>query len=271
VTEHQKAQRAHLALHVGVNAVDPRAYGGFTGSLLGCENDAASMLAIAVENGFTAETFVGSTATAGEVLHWLRDAGEASGEGDMLLLTFSGYGGAAPADGGAADLADTWAMFDRQLLLDELLALFARFRAGVRLVVVADCSHRSADGSREREGTGHRSRSLPRDVAFDQYTRNEPYYESIRLLAGAPYRPAYAASMLWLGACQANQLALEGASHGLFTETLLAVYNDSTFDGDYAELLHRIVQRMPSTQSPAARLFGTLETPIPHPRAFRPA
>jgi metacaspase-1 len=44
------------SLHIGLNAVDPKAYSGWSGKLAACEFDANDMQALARKQGFTKVT-----------------------------------------------------------------------------------------------------------------------------------------------------------------------------------------------------------------------
>jgi hypothetical protein len=62
--------------------------------------------------------------------------------------------------------------------------------------------------------------------------------------------------VLLTSGCQDNQLSLDGTHNGLFTATLLTVWNGGTFRGGYRRLHKQISQRMPSTQSPKFTVIG---------------
>jgi len=129
-----------VAIHIGLNLVDPQHYGGWDGQLAGCENDANDMLALSTSRGFDASTIITADATASAVSDAIAAAAEALQGGDILFLTYSGHGGQIP-DTSADEtdqLDETWVLFDRELIDDELSALYATFRPGVRIVVLSD-------------------------------------------------------------------------------------------------------------------------------------
>jgi hypothetical protein len=55
---------------------------------------------------------------------------------------------------------------------------------------------------------------------------------------------------LLISGCQDNQTSADGDRNGLFTETLLAVWKNGKFEGDYRGFHKSIVKLMPPTQTP---------------------
>jgi hypothetical protein len=56
--------------------------------------------------------------------------------------------------------------------------------------------------------------------------------------------------VLLISGCQDNQLSADGDRNGLFTETLLRVWDGGAFRGDYTQFHRQIADRMPATQTP---------------------
>ncbi|MEU7556655.1 caspase family protein, partial [Streptomyces sp. NPDC044571] len=84
---------AGLSIHVGLNHVDPRRYGGWDGQLVACENDARDMAALARAAGFDDTVILTKDATADNITAALRTAAGKLSSGDILLFTYSGHGG----------------------------------------------------------------------------------------------------------------------------------------------------------------------------------
>jgi hypothetical protein len=61
--------------------------------------------------------------------------------------------------------------------------------------------------------------------------------------------------VLLISGCQDNQLSADGAVNGLFTQTLLQVWNGG-FQGDYRRFQQAIVALMPPTQVPNYYVVG---------------
>lgn len=267
-----------VSIHVGLNSVDPQQYGGWAGELTACEFDAEDMFAIATGNGFSASKLLTKEATSTALLDALRSASGELGTGGILLLTYSGHGGRIPDTSRDEDdeLDETWVLYDRQLLDDELYAAYAAFAPGVRIAVFSDSCHSGTVtrvGPPAAAGTvgsgpvqpppsvGLRTRAMPPALAQGDFLRRRELYESVSAKspakgeAGGPAVDPQACVVLISG-CQDNQFSLDGTRNGLFTATLLTVWNGGQFHGGYRRFRDRISARMPDTQSPNFYVVG---------------
>jgi len=275
-----------LAVHIGLNRVDPAHYGGWSGALTACEADAQDMAALARAEGYETEVFLTANATRAAVLGSLERAATALTSGDILLLTYSGHGGQLPdVNGDEADLQDeTWCLYDGELVDDELGLAWAGFAAGVRILVLSDSCHsgsvtRLAYDELARTGTARRPvsrsvdesdlvyRAMPDEVALRTYRQNRDVYRRIAEALPATLPPITCAVRLISG-CQDNQLSQDGTFNGLFTGTLLRVWKDGAFRGDYYRFHRDIVRRMPPTQSPNHFVTGVPNEAFDKQRPF---
>jgi len=262
-----------ISLHIGLNSVDASHYADWAGPLNACETDANDMGDLASSRGFeTTMKLTARQATRDAVKRAIRNAAHELESGDMFLLTYSGHGGQVPDRTGDEDdrWDETWCLFDAQLLDDELYELWGEFAAGVRILVISDSCHSGSavrapslvdpdclnkGSTAENLGVaGARYRFMPRSTAEDVYRLNREFYESLQAGKTPPTDPA--ASVRLISACQDNQLALDGRRNGFFTSTLLTVWDDGRFKGDYRQFHARIQARMPSTQSPNHMVVG---------------
>jgi metacaspase-1 len=273
------------AIHVGLNAVDARHYGGWSGDLVACEFDAKDMAAIARSAGMRSTLLLTKKATRRSVLAALRAASKALRAGDLLLLTYSGHGGQiADVSGEERDkLDETWCLFDGELIDDEVFLALSRFAAGVRIFVLSDSCH-SGTVTRARIPEGGaprgRSRMMPPAVAMRTYREHQAFYDKLQRdvakAAGKASTPdpdsalarivvsrrltAIAkrckASVILISGCQDNQTSMDGDHNGVFTEQLLRVWDDGSFEGNYAQLHAAIKARMPRTQVPNLFTLG---------------
>jgi hypothetical protein len=263
-----------ISLHIGLNKVDPAHYDGWDGALQACEFDANDMESIAQSNGFTTKKLLTAEATADAVITAIRDAAGELSSGDLFLLTYSGHGGQVPDrdDEGETDRSDeTWLAFDRQIIDDELYALFGTFADGVRIFVLSDSCHSGTvtramtDGSvvpdavKTRENAAAQSprfRAMPLDVMVKTYRANAALYDGIQKQVPEPDGEP-GATILLISGCQDDQLSLDGFSNGLFTENLRAVWTDGAWSGGgYAAFRDEIVARMPADQQPQYSRVG---------------
>ena len=98
--------------------------------------DARHFFSLAVERGFVAPVLlVGEEATRDAVRARLADMASLCEPGDLFLLTFSGHGGRTRLPSGEVG---TWQLYDGVLNEEQLTSDLAQFRAGVRVLIVAD-------------------------------------------------------------------------------------------------------------------------------------
>ena len=241
------------SLHIGLNRVDQNHYLGLE-ELRSAVNDAQDMQKLA-EKIFRfdhTELIADEQATAGKVLEALGRYARLLQPGGLFLLTYSGHGGTVEdpffmkKKGDEAE-DETWCLYDRQLIDDELYEAFLQFREGVRILVVSDSCHsgtvtRVAPGLKnddpsiaarqeeelEREVEqlmkkyGYRSKKMPRTQATKVYTAHwEKAYKPVQeKFAHIQPRKEVRASVKLFAACQDNQIAFDGMKNGRFTMVL---------------------------------------------------
>ena len=254
-----------IAVNIGLNFVNPAAYNGWNGELAGCINDARDMNQIATQLGYTATMLTDAQATASEVTRSIGQAARQLAAGDICLVTYSGHGSQIiDATGDEPDGKDeTWVLWDRQLLDDELNGLWSSFAAGVRIFLLSDSCHsgtvarvmsfqkkfKSAEFAAQY---GRPVNAPPRVRAADpaavhaNYLANKSNYE----VSQWTHRASVNASVTLISGCQDNQLSSDGDANGLFTQRLKEVWNGGSFSGSYAQFHSAIVARMPSDQTP---------------------
>src|SRR5688500_15997573 len=98
------------------------------------------MQEIAEGKGFDSTIMLSKEATAEAVTGAIQEASGTLAKGDLLFLTYSGHGGQVPdtnsdENGDATD--ETWVLYDRQLVDDELFAIWGPVESGVRHYVVS--------------------------------------------------------------------------------------------------------------------------------------
>src|SRR6478609_5253766 len=130
------------SLHIGLNLVDENHYGSSL-PLSGCHNDAHDMQRITSQAGYITRILLDGEATAARVLEEIRDAARQLQSGDFFVLTHAGHGAqVADESGDEVDGKDeTWVLFDRLLVDDEIYAALAAFRTGVCVLVISDSCH----------------------------------------------------------------------------------------------------------------------------------
>jgi metacaspase-1 len=274
-----------MSLHIGLNSVNPKHYGGWSGPLAACEFDANDMEAIARSQGMTPKKLLTKAGTRKAVLAGLRAAAKALKKGDLFFLTYSGHGGQVPdASGDEDDKQDeTWCLYDAQLIDDELYFELSKFAAGVRILVLSDSCH-SGTVTRARPEPpppGWRPKLMPADVALRVYAQHQKFYDALqRALAQSAGKATLAdpdavlstlsvqsgriqsiakrlkAAAILISGCQDNQVSLDGDHNGAFTGQLRRVWNNGKFKGTHVQLHAQIVAGMPPAQTPNLFLLG---------------
>jgi hypothetical protein len=254
-----------MALTIGLNSVDPKHYGGWSGDLNACEADAADVADIAKAKGFKAQTLLTRTATRKNVTQAMDKAAASLKTGDIFLLYYSGHGGQVPdMNKDEDDFQDeTWCLYDSELIDDEIFGLLGKFAKGVRIFVLSDSCHSGTVAKTAfYQGTvGARSAAvgpdqprykfMPPDVALRTYRQNRNFYDKLQKnpkLAKA--LDEVAAAVVLISGCQDNQYSSDGTFNSLFTANLLAVWNDGRFKSNYKRFHKAIVKRMPPDQTP---------------------
>ena len=276
-----------MALNIGLNAVDPKHYQGWSGELNACEADADDMADIAKEGKFAVQKLLTKEATRAAVLDGIEKAAKALKTGDMFFLTYSGHGGQVPdRNNDEPDAQDeTWCLYDGELIDDELYAGLGRFTAGVRVLVLSDSCH-SGTVTRAMfyalRGTGAsvagspsgdparpvRYRAMPRDVALRTYRAHRAMYDRLQKSVKPNAEEAVRASVILISGCQDNQLSQDGDFNGLFTGTLLRVWKEGQFKGGYRKFHRSIVDNMPPDQTPNFFTTGASNAAFEKQRPF---
>ena len=273
-----------ISLHIGLNAVNADAYGGWDGPLAACEFDANDMAAIAKAKGIKSTVLLTKKATRSNVLAGMRSAAKALETGDLFFMSYSGHGGQVPdVTGEEEDKKDeTWCLYDGQLIDDELYFELSKFAAGVRVLVLSDSCH---SGTVTRAAPvpvtipGQRPKLMPASVAMRTYREHQAFYDKLQLdVAKAAGKAAvdpdtalanvaasgrltaivndFKPAVVLISGCQDNQTSMDGDHNGAFTEQLLRVWSQGAFTGNYAKFHARIKAALPPTQSPNLFALG---------------
>ena len=257
-----------ISLHLGLNKVDPAHYDGWDGALTACEFDADSMESIASSRGFETNKLLTTDATSATVTGAIERAAEALDAGDFFFITYSGHGGQVPDrnDEEEEDRSDeTWVLYDRQLVDDELYALWAKFKPGVRIFLLSDSCHSGSvaraiedmvpDVVATVESAAKQSphyRAIPRDKMISTYTKHKQLYDDIQksVPSSRASQGDVGATVVLVSGCQDDQLSLDGFANGRFTEELLKVWDNGAWKGSYPNFHETIRSGMPATQQP---------------------
>lgn len=272
-------------MHIGINRIDPNHY-GTEGVLRGCENDAAAMRQIAESCGFSAQTLLTTDATASNVVGAMSESISRMTAGDMLLVSYAGHGSQV-RDVNSDDedgFDETWCLYDRMLLDDEVGRALAMLPKGSRALVVLDCCHsgtairdlammreiiQSGEGSSLKKRDVEQAlvfRGLPFEIAQQAYQGHYDMYGRVKhaLRDVSPIK----AAVILLAACQDHETASDGIKNGKFTEVLLNVWSGGAFTGDYSQFHKKVGSGLNGIQTPNLLFDGELDTDFYRSRPF---
>ncbi|MGD8245372.1 MAG: caspase family protein [Anaerolineae bacterium] len=267
------------SLHIGLNRVDPNhyqdSYGNpWEGTLLACEFDAEDMQAVAESQGFQTQLLLSEEATADAVIGAITQAAEDLESGDIFLLSYAGHGGQVPDLNGEEEdeMDETWCCFDRQIVDDELYALWAGFQPGVRIFMLSDSCHSGtvAKDAELQEAAGGRGklRVLPAEVQAATYRSHRSFYDGLQTDNPDSEQLEIGASVILISGCQDDEYSSDGEENGLFTEKLLQVWDQGAFTGNLLHFQQRIVDEMPWYQNPNYFRAGTPSREFEQQRPF---
>jgi hypothetical protein len=272
-----------VALAIGLNSVDPKHYGGWSGELNACEADSNDMADIAKSQGFETTILLTRYAIRKKVIGEIRNAAQKLKKGDIFMLSYSGHGGQLPdRNQEEADATDeTWCLYDGQLVDDELYSMFGEFAQGVRILVFSDSCHSGTvtKAAYFQEQMDVRTtnvdvaetkyRFMPLDMVIHTYRLNREFYDKI--LKREDLKDAedkVKAPVLLISGCQDNQYSADGAFNGLFTSQLLTVWKEGLFRGGYKKFHKQIVGRMPPDQTPNYYIVGEKDAKFERQKPF---
>ncbi len=239
-----------LAILVGLRQVSTTAYGGWDGrdGCAGCELDVDNMERILAPLGYEIRLLKTANATKASVLAQLDEAATALTAGDTLVFYFAGHGGQQPdQNGDELDKHDeTLLAYDGEILDDQLNAIWPKFQAGVRIVMLSDSCN---------SGTNYRAirtvESLSPIVPVDRGTTQE-----------------MVAQMIHMGGCRDGFTSTGYVTGGVFTMALASIWNGGAFMGTYAALHQALVAAVTSGQSPQYNEYGPVTEEFRNERAF---
>lgn len=247
------------SLLVGLKSVDPQAYGGWDGrsGCLGCELDVDNIARILDPLEYQSRVLKTKAATAKAVLGELEKAASQCEAGDLFLFYFSGHGGQNDdGDGEEEDGQDeTLVVYDREIIDDEIDAVFRKFRAGVRIFMLSDSCN---------SGTNYRMLGInvSRSTPIAMFTKKNRAARHARS-AGSEMQ----AQLIHYGGCRDGATSAGYEDGGEFTKALCAVWNGGQFDGDY-QTFYRAIKARASGQDVQFSRYGPVESSFLGDRPF---
>jgi hypothetical protein len=111
-------------------------------------------------------------------------------------------------------------------------------------------------------------RGMPPDVRALVNAARGTALKAAQYLAGPSARSQIGASIILISGCQDDQVSMDGATNGLFTEKLKQVWDAGRYSGDYRSFWHGIGARMPASQTPNLAIEGVANPAFEQQRPF---
>jgi metacaspase-1 len=256
------------SLHIGVPRVEPTLPEAAV-PLPAAENDAIAMLTIAQQQGFRSETLIAERATADSILNSIRRNADSLKPGDIFLISFSGHGRQLPGSQGRKQ-ENAWVTYDRPVGREELQSALSQFKKGVRIVGISDCCFSQKilpvklNFLEEVLGPSNFViKAVPRvqiqartNSRMGITTRNPDHHGKLK------------ATAIIFSSSRSNALSIFLTSHGLFTQKLLAVWDNSRFGGSYHDFFLAVRYAMMRIQAPAYEVRGPRDPKFEKERPF---
>ena len=284
------SKRAGRSLHIGLNAVAPAHYGGWSGPLAACEFDANDMADIARSRGISREGAVDQGGHAREGARGHPRGSKAVEEGRPLPPDLLGTRRPDARRDGRRGRQPRRDVVPVRRRADRRRAVLRAepVRPGVRILVLSDSCHSGTvtrapvsagadahaalpdDASREwltpRIGsisasmTGCSARSPRRRVGRSSVDPDSALSQLVVKPRLERIAGKFRATSILISGCQDNQTSMDGDRNGAFTEALLRVWADGAFTGDYRRFHAAIRGRLPASQSPNLFTLGRTGT-----------
>lgn len=271
-----------LSLHIGVNKVDSSTYGSTVTELRSAVKDAEDMKKIAEDLQYERSVLLrDSEATSTNVLEQLGRMSREIQPGGVAFVTYAGHGSQVPDNTGDEKKSgkdQTWVLYDRMLIDDELYAMWKRFAPGVTIYFVSDSCHSGSVGRfanivasvannqpqfmmRSRaigvtEADEPIDRCLPPEAALAAYEKFETQITATQWTCGTRDFSDLTATVISFAACQDEETAGDGTNNGIFTGALKRIWNNGQFDGSCQEFLELIKGEVNLFQRPNFESFG---------------
>lgn len=217
-----------IALHIGINQVDNNGYNVQIPPLFACENDARSLEQITKDSGFQTQLLLSASADTTTIIKTIKDSAKQLKSGDTFLLSYSGHGSQLPdLNSDERDRKDEcWICYDKPLLDDELYQLWGLFKEGVKIIFISDSCH---SGTMIKSGKKPViPRLCPTSLLATMYANKKKLGQlKNKLTKLSAQETEIKAGIIALTACKDNEMALEGANYGLFTEYLVKTINSN--------------------------------------------
>ncbi|MFN0275043.1 MAG: caspase family protein [Chitinophagales bacterium] len=269
------------ALVIGINKVDPKHYDGWDGFLAVCENDAKDFSSyLKTKKLKSITTLLTKSASRDVVKKGLENAAKNLVKGDLFVVYYSGHGGNEIPDINGDDhdgFDETWCLFDGELLDDELLLAWRKFKAGVRIVVVSDsCFSGDIVKFNPLRLKIEKTKAMPPQVGMATYKKNKSFYDAVaesvkdadlkeeKKTGG--FKTKVKATVLQISSSQEWQPSIpetdDFPKNSLFTGVMMKEIKENKKMKTFTDLIKQTKKKMPVYQTPKHQVIGSKNIPI---------
>jgi len=210
----------HL-LAIGVDQLDQTYYQNRVTELSVCNKDARDVHQFFTETYSFASEKLLENGKSTDVLAHLSALAKQMGEGDKLLLYYSGHGGQVTdlnGDEQFDDYDETWCLHDRQLIDDEIFYAFSKFAAGVTILVLSDSCHSGSITKTEKKYPPE-SKKVGFEKSQALIDLNPEAHQELANLE-IPNEDDVKAGILLISGCQDHESSYTGVPNSQFTQAL---------------------------------------------------
>lgn len=250
------------SLHIGINTVDQKFYGGKVPDLNGCVPDMIELSKLFAELGYKTHTLRNSEATIQKIRDTILELGNALSPSGILVITYAGHG--APLqnkdnDDEATGKDQAWVTYDGFLLDDELNIIFSNLQANIRVLLLSDsCYSGSMLRALDLDSEFNTNRSITFEDVEEILALHNLSVKDLNVRGRSIVRPEPKASVKLISACTDDQPALESPAGGLFTLTLVNTFRQlQGVNINYLAFKDRILEKIGRRQQPQLENSGT--------------
>lgn len=227
------------ALHIGLNFVNPKSYGGWDGKLTGCVNDAKSMKSIINANGYVA-FLLNNKATYANVERAMLYIAQLATSKDSTFITYSGHGAFIPDDNGDEnDKKDETVCLYDGMLRDDSFSKLIDIIPG-KVYVISDSCHSATNTKEFFYNIGNKKEKVIKNIDISKIKVKTP-----GMLGNK--NP----NILTLSACKDNEVAYDLGKHGAFTDNIIKVIEIKKGKKiNYKELNEELTKMLDGMQTP---------------------
>lgn len=266
---------ANKALCIGINN-----YPGTHMDLQGCVNDAEDWASVLSARAYKTTTLLDDKATKAAMVDAMSKLIGSAAKGDSLIITYSGHGTYQPDENGdeADGLDEALCPYDLQtggsaLTDDEIHALFATRKGGVRLLLISDSCHSGTvtRAAKAEKDADTRPRFMPMGnwLPASKMPKNLAGKPALTMLAPSGSSPLLGAlgrqlGDLLLAGCKEGpnnysyDAKINGRYNGAFTYYALKTLKALKPEATYADWYKAMLKHLPSASYPQTpQLVGT--------------